>query len=93
MKKSDFIAVVAEKAGITKKLTREVCEAIEETLKEALKDEDEVLIFGTKFGVREVEERSGKIPARDGTQKTWVRPAEKVPYAKLLKSMKDKVTM
>jgi DNA-binding protein HU-beta len=87
--KSELISVVAEKAGLTKKDTEKVVNAVFDGIGEALAKGDKVQVigFGT-FDVRDRKAREGRNPATGDTIKI---PAVKVPVFKAGKALKDNV--
>ncbi|EEG76628.1 HU family DNA-binding protein [Dethiobacter alkaliphilus] len=89
MNKSELISNVAENAGLTKKDTEKVVNAIFDTIGDALAKGDKVQVigFGT-FDVRERKAREGRNPA---TGDTITIPAVKVPVFKAGKALKDTV--
>ncbi|MBS4031868.1 MAG: HU family DNA-binding protein [Clostridiales bacterium] len=89
MNKSELISVVAEKAGLTKKDTEKVVNAVFDGIGEALAKGDKVQVigFGT-FDVRDRKAREGRNPATGDTIKI---PAVKVPVFKAGKALKDNV--
>ncbi len=89
MNKSELISVVAEKAGLTKKDTEKVVNAVFDGIGEALSKGDKVQVigFGT-FDVRDRKAREGRNPA---TGDTIEIPAVKVPVFKAGKALKDSV--
>lgn len=89
MNKSELISVVAEKAGLTKKDTEKVVNAVFDGIGDALAKGDKVQVigFGT-FDVRERKAREGRNPA---TGDTITIPAVKVPVFKAGKALKDNV--
>lgn len=89
MNKTELVASVAEKAGITKKDAEKVINAVFSSIEEALANEDKVQIigFGT-FEVKTREERKGRNP-QTGDEITI--PASKSPVFKAGKGLKDVV--
>jgi DNA-binding protein HU-beta len=87
--KSELISVVAEKAGLTKKDTEKVVNAVFDGITDALAQGDKVQVigFGT-FDVRERKSREGRNPA---TGDTITIPAVKVPVFKAGKALKDTI--
>mgnify|MGYP003457174258 FL=1 len=87
MNKTELIASVAEKAGLTKKDAEKAINALFVSVEEALALEDKVQIigFGT-FEVKAREERKGRNP-QTGAEITI--PASKNPVFKAGKSLKD----
>ncbi|MBE6798860.1 MAG: HU family DNA-binding protein [Ruminococcaceae bacterium] len=80
MKKTELVAAIAEKAGISKKDADKAVAAFVETVTEALKAGDKVQLigFGT-FEVRERPERTGRNPL---TKETITIAASKAPAFK-----------
>ena len=69
MKKADFIQVVAEKAGLSKKDTVKVVDSALEAIKELLVKGDDISFIGFgSFGIAERAAREGKVP---GTNRTY----------------------
>ncbi|WP_378955316.1 HU family DNA-binding protein [Pelosinus sp. sgz500959] len=89
MNKTELIASVAEKAGLTKKDAEKAINALFVSVEEALALEDKVQIigFGT-FEVKAREERKGRNP-QTGAEITI--PASKNPVFKAGKGLKDAV--
>lgn len=89
MKKADFISIVAEKAGQSKKDTTAVVDKALETIKELLVKGDEISFIGFgSFSIAERAAREGKVP---GTNKTYKSPATKVVKFKVGKQLKEAV--
>lgn len=80
MNKTEFVAAIAEKAGLSKKDADKAVSALIETVTDALKNGDKIQLvgFGT-FEVRERPERTGRNPR---TNETITIPATKVPAFK-----------
>lgn len=80
MKKTELVAAIAEKAGISKKDADKAVAAFVETVTDALKAGDKVQLigFGT-FEVRERPERTGRNPL---TKETITIAASKAPAFK-----------
>ncbi|MBS4023898.1 MAG: HU family DNA-binding protein [Dethiobacter sp.] len=89
MNKSELISVVAEKAGLTKKDTEKVVNAVFDGIGEALAKGDKVQVigFGT-FDARARKAREGRNPATGATIQI---PAVKVPVFKAGKALKDNI--
>ena len=87
MNKTDLVATVAEKTGLTKKDAEKAVTAVFSAVEEALANGDKVQLvgFGT-FEVRERKERKGQNPQ---TKKPITIPATKVPAFKPGKQLKD----
>ncbi len=89
MNKSELISVVAEKAGLTKKDTEKVVNAVFDGISEALARGERVQVigFGT-FDIRSRKAREGRNPATGATIQI---PAVKVPVFKAGKALKDNI--
>jgi len=87
--KSELINVVAEKAGITKKVAGDAVEATLEAIQEALVANDKVTLVG--FGTFEVRDRKARKGVNPATRKPIEIPATRVPAFKPGKSLKEAV--
>ena len=87
MNKTELIATVAEKSGITKKDAERVINATFETVAAELKKGEKVQISG--FGIFEVKEREARVGRNPRTKETIQIPASKVPAFKASKTLKD----
>ncbi|MEW6081785.1 MAG: HU family DNA-binding protein [Bacillota bacterium] len=89
MNKADLVAVVAQKAGITKRDAEKSVNAVVESIQEALSGGDKVSLvgFGT-FWVRPREARKGRNPR---TGEEIEIEARNVPAFKAGKMLKDSV--
>ena len=87
MNKTELIAAVAEKVGMSKKDVDAVVNAVIDTIVEEVAKEEKVQIvgFGT-FEVRSRSERQGRDPR---TNSPITIPASKVPAFKAGKAFKD----
>ena len=89
MNKTELIAAVAEKAGLTKKDVEKTITATLETVKEVVAKGDKVQVVG--FGTaRARKEREGKNP-QNGEK--VVIPAATIPAFKAGKAFKDAVNV
>ncbi len=89
MKKTDFVQVVAEKTGLTKKDTLKVIDATFEAIQETLVKGDSISFIGFgSFDIAERAAREGKVP---GTDKTYKSPATKIVKFKVGKQLKEAV--
>lgn len=90
MNKSDLVAQIATKSGLTKVDSTKALDALLETVEEALVKEDKVQLvgFGT-FEVRHRKEREGRNP-RNPEEKIHI-PASKAPVFKAGKTLKEAV--
>lgn len=89
MNKSELVASVAEKTGLTKKDAEKAVSAVFESITDTLVAGDKVQLigFGT-FEVRDRKERQGQNPQ---TKKPIIIPATKVPAFKAGKTLKEAV--
>ncbi len=89
MNKSELISVVAEKAGMTKKDTEKVVNAVFESVTDALTKGEKVQLigFGT-FDLRTRKAREGRNPA---TGDVIQIPQATVPVFKAGKALKESV--
>lgn len=89
MTKSELVAAIAGKSGLTKKDTDAFLKAFVDTVSETLEKGDSVALvgFGT-FSVSERGERSGRNPKTGETIKI---KATKCPKFKAGKALKDRV--
>lgn len=89
MKKAEFVQLVAEKAGLSKKDTLKAIDATLDSISEVLVKGDSVSFIGFgSFDVAERAAREGKVP---GTNKTYKSPATKVVKFKVGKQLKEAV--
>lgn len=89
MNKKEFVAALAEKAGMTKVDAGAVLETVITIISEELAKGEEVVLYGLgKFEVRERAARSGRNPA---TGEAITIPASKSPAFKAAKALKDAV--
>ena len=89
MNKTELIAAVAEKAGMTKKDAEGVINATFETITESLAKGDKVQVSG--FGIFEVRAREARVGRNPRTKETIEIPATKLPAFKASKTLKDTV--
>ena len=89
MNKTELVGVVSEKAGISKKDTEKVVNAVFESIVDELARGNKMQLvgFGT-FEVRKRKEREGRNPA---TGETITIPALNVPVFKAGKAFKERV--
>lgn len=90
MNKSELIAAIAEKSGLTKVDSTKALDSFLETVQEALVGGEKVQLvgFGT-FEVRERKAREGRNP-RNPEEKIHI-PASKAPVFKAGKTLKEAV--
>ena len=90
MNKTELIAVVAEKSGITKKDAERVVSATFETITAALMKGEKVQVSG--FGNFEVKAREARVGRNPRTKEAIENPASKAPVFKASKALKDAVS-
>ncbi len=89
MNKTELIAAVAEKTGLTKKDAERVVSATFETVTETIKAGEKVSVSG--FGIFEVKTREARIGRNPRTKEEIKIPATKLPAFKASKTLKDAV--
>ena len=89
MNKTELIAAVAEKTGLTKKDAERVINATFETITAGLAKGDKVAVSG--FGNFEVKAREARVGRNPRTKETIQIPATKLPAFKAAKALKDAV--
>ena len=89
MNKTELIAAVAEKTGMTKKDAERVINATIETIEGGLVKGDKVQISG--FGIFEVKARDARVGRNPRTKETIEIPATRLPAFKAAKALKDAV--
>ena len=89
MNKTELIAAVAQKAGLTKKDAERVVCATFDTITESLVKGEKVQLSG--FGIFEVKEREARVGRNPRTKESIQIPATKSPAFKASKTLKDAV--
>ena len=89
MNKTELIAAVAEKTGLSKKDTEAAVNATLLTITETLKAEEKVQLVG--FGSFEVKVRAERLGRNPKTKEEIHIPASKTPVFKAGKAFKDAV--
>ena len=89
MNKTELIATVAEKTGLSKKDTEAAVNATLLTITETLKAEEKVQLVG--FGSFEVKKRAARVGRNPKTKESIEIPASVVPVFKAGKALKDAV--
>ena len=89
MNKTEFIAAIAENAGISKKDAEKAVNAYAEVVKAELKKGEKVQLVG--FGTFEVSERAAREGRNPQTGATMKIKASKAPKFKAGKALKDLV--
>ena len=90
MNKTELIASVAEKSGITKKDAERVINATLDTITAELTKGNRVQLSG--FGIFEVKARQARMGRNPRTKEAVEIPATKQPVFKASKSFKDTVS-
>ena len=89
MNKSELIAAVADKAGISKKDADKAVGAVIDAVTDALTGGDKVQLVG--FGTFEVRARAKRTGRNPRTKEKITIPASKLPVFKAGKALKDAV--
>ena len=89
MNKTELIAAVAEKTGLTKKDAERVVNATVETITSSLVKGEKVQVSG--FGIFEVKAREARVGRNPRTKETIQIPATRLPAFKASKALKDSV--
>lgn len=89
MTRTELVANVAEKSGITKKDADKVLSAVFESIKQALVEGDKVQVIG--FGTFEIRNRSARKGRNPQTGEEIDIPASKLPSFKAGKALKEAV--
>ena len=89
MNKTELIAAVAEKTGLTKKDAERVVSATFDTVAANLQKGEKVSISG--FGIFEVKTREARIGRNPRTKEEIKIPATKLPAFKASKALKENV--
>ena len=89
MNKTELVAAVAEKTGMSKKDSEKAVNAAFDSITEALVAGDKVQLVG--FGAFEVKERNARVGRNPKTKETIEIPASRVASFKVGKALKDAV--
>ena len=87
MNKTELVAAVAEKSGLTKKDAERVVNAAFETITAELVKGEKVQLSG--FGIFEVKAREARVGRNPRTKEAIEIPASKAPVFKPSKALKD----
>ena len=90
MNKTDLIAAVAAKTGMTKKDAERVINASIETIEATLIKGEKVSLSG--FGIFEVKAREARVGRNPRTKETIQIPATRLPAFKASKALRDAVS-
>ena len=89
MNKTELVAIVAEKSGLTKKDAERVVNATVDAITESLVKGDKVQLSG--FGIFEAKTREARVGRNPRTKQTIQIPATRLPVFKASKTLKDSV--
>ena len=89
MNKTELVAAIAEKAGLSKKDAEGAVKAFTDTVAEQLKAGDKIQLVG--FGTFEVAERAARTGKNPQTKEEIQIPASKAPKFKAGRALKDTV--
>ena len=89
MNKTELVASVAEKSGITKKDAERVVNAALDTITASLIAGEKVQLSG--FGIFEVKQREARVGRNPRTKEAIEIPASRQPVFKASKALKDAV--
>ena len=87
MNKTELVAAMAEKAGLSKKDAEAALKAFTDTVAEELKKGEKIALVG--FGTFEVSERAARTGRNPQTKEEITIPASKAPKFKAGKALKD----
>lgn len=90
MNKTELVAAIAEKAGISKKDADKALAALLETVTDEMKKGEKIQLVG--FGTFEVRERAERTGINPQTKQTIKIAASKNPVFKAGKALKDAVS-
>ena len=90
MNKTELVAAVAEKTGMSKKDSEKAVNAAFDSITEALAAGEKVQLVG--FGAFEVKERNARVGRNPKTKETIEIPASRVASFKVGKAIKDAVS-
>ena len=89
MNKTELIAVVAQKTGLTKKDAERVVSATVDTIIDTMAKGEKVQISG--FGIFEAKSREARVGRNPRTKQTIEIPATRLPAFKASKTLKDTI--
>ena len=90
MNKTELIAAVAEKTGLTKKDADRVVSATFETIAQSMAQGEKVQVSG--FGIFDVKKREARTGRNPRTKESIEIPASTMPLFKASKTLKDNVS-
>lgn len=89
MNKTELVAAVSEKTGMTRKDAECAVNATLQTITECLQKGEKVQLSG--FGIFEVKDREARVGRNPHTKEAIQIPATRTPAFKASKTLKDKV--
>lgn len=89
MNKTELIAVVAEKANLSRKDSENAVNIVFEAIKETVETGEKVQLAG--FGIFDVKSREARVGRNPKTREEIQIPASRVPVFKASKAFKDSV--
>jgi DNA-binding protein HU-beta len=89
MNKAEFITIISDKTGLTRKDCEKVYGAMFSAISDVLKSEDKFQIVG--FGTFEVRNRAARVGKNPATGEKLEIPAAKYPAFKAGRALKDAV--
>ena len=89
MNKTELVAALTEKTGLTKKDAERVINATLDTITASLVAGDRVQLSG--FGIFEVKQREARVGRNPRTKEAIEIPASRQPVFKASKSLKDAI--
>ncbi len=89
MNKSELIAAVAQRTGMTKKDTEQVISTALETITATLCTGEKIQLSG--FGIFEVKAREARVGRNPRTKEAIEIPATRTPVFKASKALKDMI--
>ncbi len=89
MNKSELVAIVADKADLTRKQAEVAIDAVLEGIRDGLKEGEKVVLSG--FGTFEVRTRAARTGRNPRTGEDITIPEQKTPAFKAGKMLKDSV--
>ena len=89
MNKTELIAAVAQKTGLTKKDAERVVSATVDTIIDTMAKGEKVQISG--FGIFEAKSREARVGRNPRTKQTIEIPATRLPAFKASKTLKDTI--
>jgi len=89
MNKAELVQEVTNQTGLTKRMSREVIDAMISAITDSLAREEKVTLVG--FGTFQVRERKARRGVNPQTRKTIQIPAKKVPKFRPGKGLRERV--